>query len=126
MRKEKIMKTMSRYKYIIGFVCIFVIIFATLYVGIVVIDETFTHKHVREETNVIVDKYYSHGDPSSYYLIETQDNNTYCILDDGSGDAKILYDRIEIGNEYVLVLQDSGIEEPTQYSNILKVYNVTE
>lgn len=125
MRHKKIMQFLNKYKYCIGFVVIFSIIFVSLYFGIIITDETFAEKHVREETNIVIDKYYSQAHQSNYYLIETQDNDTFCILDDGSGDAKILYDQIEVGKQYVFILQDTGIEEPSQYSYILKVYNVT-
>lgn len=126
MQHEKIMRFLTKYKYCIGFCVIFSVIFVGLYFGIMLTDEAFTNKHIREEQNLVVGKIYSRGHESDYYLIETEDNDTFCILDDGSGDAKILYDQIETNKIYNFILQDNGIEEPSQYSYILKVYNVTD
>lgn len=125
MQHEKIMQFLTKYKYCIGFCVIFSIIFVGLYFGIMLTDEAFTNKHIREEQDLVINKIYSSSHESDYYLIETEDGDTFCILDDGSGDAKILYDQIETNETYNFILQDNGIKEPSQYSYILKVYNVT-
>lgn len=116
-------RLLKRYKYIIGGVLIFLIVFTGLYLSIIYMHESVVENRIYTETDTIIDKYYSNGQFSNYYLFTTSDNKTFSLIDDTN--AKEIYNNVEIGKEYRLVLQTPDMNDPVQYTHILQVHNVT-
>lgn len=116
-------RLLKRYKYIIGGVLIFLIVFTGLYLSIIYMHESVVENRIYTETDTIIDKYYGNGQFSNYYLFTTSDNKTFSLIDNKY--AKEIYDNVEIGKEYRLVLQTPDMNDPVQYTHILQVHNVT-
>lgn len=116
-------RLLKRYKYIIGGVLIFLIVFTGLYLSIIYMHESVVENRIYTETDTIIDKYYSNGQFSNYYLFTTSDNKTFSLIDNEH--AKAIYDNVEIGKEYCLVLQTPDMNDPVRYTHILQVHNVT-
>ena len=116
-------RLLKRYKYIIGGVLIFLIVFTGLYLSIIYMHESVVKNRIYTETDTIIDKYYSNGQFSNYYLFTTSDNKTFSLIDNEH--AKAIYDNVEIGKEYRLVLQTPDMNDPVRYTHILQVHNVT-
>ena len=85
--------------------------------------ESVVENRIYTETDTIIDKYYGNGQFSNYYLFTTSDNKTFSLIDNKY--AKEIYDNVEIGKEYRLVLQTPDMNDPVHYTHILQVHNVT-
>ena len=116
-------RLLKRYKYIIGGVLIFLIVFTGLYLSIIYMHESVIENRIYTETDTIIDNYYGNGQFSNYYLFTTSNNKTFSLIDNAH--AKEIYDNVEIGKKYRLVLQIPDMNDPVQYTHILQVHNVT-
>ena len=72
-------RLLKRYKYIIGGVLIFLIVFTGLYLSIIYMHESVVENRIYTETDTIIDKYYGNGQFSNYYLFTTSDNKTFSL-----------------------------------------------
>jgi len=124
--KEKIKQIAYDNRFCIAFWIIFLVIFCSLYFGITFLDTEVTSKHITTETGVVSDKFFGNGDASDYYLITLDTNKTYYILDHKDGRAKEMYDKIEIGKKYRLILKENAVEDEDNFTHVIEVQQVGE
>ena len=107
--------------------CIFIVVFSLILLGgifvVTYISDTIDHEHIRSENIIIVDKIYENDSFDNRYLITGNNSNIYMIPN--NNDGKSMFDGIEIGHEYKVVIQDSDLFNSNQYPYVLQVYNVT-
>ena len=112
---DKIMKT--RYKYaFIGFI-IALIVFAIGAVTIEELDSVIHEKQIGYAEFTVQDKHINQDD-KQYYIIESDENETFDISNDEEGTE--LFNKIEIGKHYHFVIQHQPDATTT---HIIQVYN---
>ena len=120
--KKKIQNNMP---YLIVATVIFIIVIG---IGIVLVNTlhyTVSNNGIRTETAVVSNKYYGNGEFSDYYLVETNNNKTYSIINHDDNYGKRMFDNIKVGQRYEFTLQDPSAVDIVRYTHILKVENDT-
>ena len=120
--KKKIQNNMP---YLIVATIIFIIVIG---IGIVLVNTlhyTVSNNGIRTETAVVSNKYYGNGEFSDYYLVETNNNKTYSIINHDDNYGKRMFDNIKVGQRYEFTLQDPSAVDTVRYTHILKVENDT-
>ena len=122
--KERIFnKTWKRC--LILFIIIFLIIALGGAISIGYLDNIITQNQVHSIETNITDKYYGDGMQGDYYLVTTDDNKTFSIIEKGDGYGKKMWDNIQVGHRYRLIIQDGDPMSPNKFSHILQVHNDT-
>lgn len=121
--KNKIKKIAYENRFCIAFWVIFLVVFFTLYFGIISLDSIVAEKHITTEVGNVSDKFFGQGDSSDYYLITLDSNKTYYIIDKGDGEAQKMYDKIEVGKKYRFIVKQN-IEDEDNFTHIIEVQEV--
>lgn len=126
MNIEKIKdKLKNNLPYLVVALVIFVIVIATGVVAIDTLHHTVNDNGIRTEVANVTNKYYGNGDFADYYLIETQDNKTYSIINHDDNYGKRMFENIKVGHRYEFTLRDPGAVDVERHTHILKVENDT-
>lgn len=114
---------LKKYKFIIGGLIIFLTVTAILGLTIIEMHTIVEENSIRSEDIIIADKYYDVNDYYHHYYIITDTNKTYTFSDDFRGSFDV-YNKMEVGQEYRVVLQDPDFMDENRYTHIIQVHNV--
>lgn len=110
-------------------IIIFVVIFLCVLIGgffsINYLHDVVTNNHVHTDSVLIVDKMYGDNKYSDYYLVIGGNNKTYSIVNHGDGYGEEMFDKIQVGHKYKLVVKEPESIDINQFTHILQVYNDT-
>lgn len=106
-----------------------VIIFILITVGgMFVIDMlhgAINDNNIRTESVVIVDKYHDKNQNGDLFLVKTDDNKTYNIMNDKDNNGQRVFNNIQTGKPYELVIREPDLTDFSPYPYVIQVHNDT-
>ena len=110
-------------------VWIFLVVFLIVGIGgtlsINYLHDVVTNNNVHSERIIVADKVYGDNPLSDHYIVISKQNKTYSIVDHGDDYGKEMFDTLEVGNEYKIIVKEPELTDINQFSHILQVYNGT-
>lgn len=111
-------------KCIFIFFIIFIIVLAGGTLSINYLHDTIINNNVYQVTAVVSDKYYD-TNVNDYYLVKTNDNQTFSIVDNGDGRGEQMWQDIIVGKKYKLIVKKPELIDVDNFSHIIQVHNAT-
>lgn len=106
---------------------IFLIIFLLIVVGgffsINYLHDVVTNNHIHSESITVVDKLYGDNPYTDYYLIIGNNNKTYSIVNHNDGYGQKMFNNIETGKTYKMIVKEPELIDINQFPHIMQVYN---
>ena len=81
--------------------------------------------NIRTENVVIIDKYHDKNQNGDLFLVKTDDNRTYNIMNDKDNNGQRLFNNIQTGKPYELVIREPDLTDFSPYPYVIQVHNDT-
>lgn len=81
--------------------------------------------NIRTENVVIIDKYHDKNQNGDLFLVKTDDNRTYNIMNDKDNNGQRLFNNIQTGKPYELVIREPDLTDFSPYPHVIQVHNDT-
>lgn len=112
-------------KCIITFIIIFVVIVVTGVASINYLSDTIADNNIDVVTTKVADKINGDNLYNNYFLIITEDNQTFSIEDKNDGNGKKMFDSIQLNKTYEFTVRHPDITDSNQFTHVLRVQNDT-
>lgn len=109
--------------------CVWTFLFVFLLIGIGgtlsinYLHDAVTNSHIHSENIVIKDKMYGDNPYSDYYIIVSTQNKTYSIVNHHDNYGQRMFDLLEIGRKYEIIVKEPELTDINQFTHILQVYD---
>ena len=112
-------------KCLIIFIIIFMVLVGVGVTSVNYLTQTIADSNIDIVTTTVIDKIDGDNLYNNYYLIITENNQTFSIEDTQDGYGKKMFDKIKIGEKYKFVIRHPDITDSNQFTHILQVQNGT-
>ena len=112
-------------KCIWAFAIVFLIIGVGGALSINYLHDVVANNHVHSDMIVVQDKMYGDNPYTDYYIIVGTNNKTYSIIDHNDNYGKEMFDMLEVGHRYKIIVKEPELMDINKYTHILQVYNDT-
>ena len=111
--------------YLVVAVIIFLLIMVGGMFAVDMLDGAITDNNIYTEKVVVMDKYHDNNEKGDVFLVKTDDNKTYSIINNEDNYGQRMFNSIQIGKKYELVLREPDITDFSPYTYIIQVHNDT-
>lgn len=132
MKREEMMDRISEKiwnklwkKCLITFLIIFLVVAIGGLYSVNYLNDVVNDSHVHSDTIIVKDKIYGDNPLSDYYIIVDTQNRTYSIVDHGDGYGKKMFDSMQEGKVYEIIVKEPELIDVNQFRHIIKVENGT-
>lgn len=112
-------------KCLLIFIVVFVIIITSSGIAINYLNDVVNNKNIHEESVVVKDKIYGDSSYIDYYIIIGTNNKTYSIVNHDDDYGEKMFESIEIGKRYKMIVKGPEVTNIHKPTHILEVYNGT-
>lgn len=122
--KEKLFNKTWK-KCVWAFLIFFILIGVGGTLSINYLHDVVTNNHVHSDVIIVKDKIYGDNPYTDYYIVIGSNNKTYSIVDHDDDYGQKMFDMLEIGKKYKVIIREPELTDINQFTHILQVYNDT-
>ena len=112
-------------KCLLIFIVVFVVIIISSGMAINYLNDVVNNKNIHEESVIVKDKIYGDSSYTDYYIIIGTNNKTYSIVNHNDDYGEKMFESIEIGKRYKMIVKEPELTNIHKATHILEVYNGT-
>ena len=112
-------------KCLLIFIVVFIIIIISSGMAINYLNDVVNNKNIHEESVIVKDKIYGDSSYTDYYIIIGTNNKTYSIVNHNDDYGEKMFESIEIGKRYKMIVKEPELTNIHKATHILEVYNGT-
>jgi len=112
-------------KCLLIFIMVFIIMLVSGSMVINYLNDVVSNNNIHEETVTIKDKIYGDSIYTDYYIIIGANNKTYSIVNHNDDYGEKMFEGVEIGKKYRMIVKEPELTDIHKATHILQVYNET-